>query len=308
VFLKHGREDELESDRLGVSYSAANGWDPEGMKGLLNTLARLDEASGSRRGVPNWALTHPPAADRVIKVDEAVKTARTSASTARNENALENVLDGIVFGDSREKGIVRGNDFFHPVLGFAVRFPQSWEVINTDEQVLARENEQSNVAVVLQLANASGSVQQTAQTGMAKAGFREASGERTDINGLPAYVGIYDGVMSNTRVRVRAAHIQSGGRVYLVAGVAPASQFGRADSAFQASIMSFRSLSRAEAERIQPNRVDFYTVRGGESWESIAKGPGGGAVRASTLAIMNGRDLATPPRSGERIRIVVSGM
>ena len=44
------------------------------------------------------------------------------------------------------------------------------------------------------------------------------------------------------------------------------------------------------------------------TWESIAKGPGGGAVRASTLAIMNGRDVTTQPRSGERIRIVVSGM
>jgi predicted Zn-dependent protease len=258
--------------------------------------------------VPNWALTHPPAADRVVKVDEAVKTARTSASAARNEDALDKVLDGIVFGDSREKGIVRGSDFLHPVLGFALRFPQGWEVVNTDQQVVAQENEQSNVAVVLQLAPASGSVQQTAQTTMAKAGFREASGERTDINGLPAYVGIYDGVMNNTRVRVRAAHIQSAGRVYLVAGVAPSTRFNRADSAFQQSITSFRALGRAEAERIQPNRVDFHTVRGGETWESIAKGPGGGAVRASTLAIMNGREPASQPRSGERIRIVVSGM
>ena len=42
------------------------------MPGLLNTLARLDEASGNRRGIPNWALTHPPAADRVAKVQETV--------------------------------------------------------------------------------------------------------------------------------------------------------------------------------------------------------------------------------------------
>jgi hypothetical protein len=30
-------------------------------------------------------------------------------------------------------------------------------------------------------------------------------------------------------------------------------------------------------------------------------------VSASTLAIMNGRDAATPPRVGERLRIVVGG-
>jgi predicted Zn-dependent protease len=307
MFLKHGREDELEADRLGVGYSAASGWDPQGMTGLLGTLARLDEASGSRRGVPNWALTHPPAADRVTKVEEAVTTSKTSSSTATNKSQFERALDGVVFGDSREKGIVRGNDFLHPVLGFALRFPQGWDIVNTNEQVVARENEESNVAIVLQLATASGNVQQAAQTGMAKAGFRETSGQRTDINGLPAYVGLYEGVMNNTRVAVRAAHIQAGGRVYLVAGVAPASQFNRADDSFQRAILSFRTLSRQEAERIQPNRVDFYVARQGDTWESIARGPANGTVRAATLAIMNGRDAATQPKAGERLRIVVSG-
>jgi predicted Zn-dependent protease len=307
MFLKHGREDELEADRLGVGYSAASGWDPRGMTGLLGTLARLDEASGSRRGVPNWALTHPPATDRVAKVEEAVAASKTSSSTATNKSEFERALDGVVFGDSREKGIVRGNDFLHPVLGFALRFPQGWDIVNTNEQVVARENEESNVAIVLQLANASGNVQQTAQTGMAKAGFRETSGQRTDINGLPAYVGLYEGVMNNTRVAVRAAHIQAGGRVYLVAGVAPASQFNRADDSFQRSILSFRTLSRSEAERIQPNRVDFYVARQGDTWDSIARGPGNGTVRPATLAIMNGRDAATQPKAGERLRIVVGG-
>jgi predicted Zn-dependent protease len=307
MFLKHGRDDELESDRLGVAYTASNGWDPNGMTGLLGTLARLDEASGTRRGVPNWALTHPPAADRVLKVEEAVSTSRTSSSTARNETEFERVLDGVVYGDSREKGIVRGSDFLHPVLGFAMRFPQGWEIVNTDEQVAARESEENNVAMVLQLANGSGNVQQIAQSGMARAGLREVSGQRVNINGLPAYVGIYDGAMNNTRVRLRAAHIQSGGRVYIVAGLAPAAQFGRADGAFQNTIASFRTMSRQEADRIQPNRIDFHTVRPGETWDSIARGPSGGAIRPATLAIMNGRQPGTQPKSGERIRIVVSG-
>jgi len=305
MFLKHGREDEIEADRLGVSYASAGGWEPRAMTGLLGTLARLDEASGTRRGVPNWALTHPPTADRVAKVEEAITAARAAGGSATNKSEFERVLDGIVFGDSREKGIVRGNEFFHPVLGFAVRFPQRWEIINTDEQVAARESDESNVAIVLQLATASGSVQQAAQAGMTKAGFRETAGQRTDINGLPAYVGLYDGAINNTRVTVRAAHIQAGGRIYLVAGIAPPQQFSRADAAFKASIESFRTLSRQEADRIQPNHVDFYVVRSGDTWDSISRGVAGGAVKPTTLAIMNGRDPNAAPRAGERIRVVV---
>ena len=307
MFLKFGRNDELEADQLGVKYAAASGWNPAGMSGLLGTLARLDEASGSRRGVPNWASTHPPAADRVVKVEEAVATAETSGSKTTDKAEFERVLDGVVFGDSREKGIVRANEFLHPVLGFALRFPRSWEIVNTDQQVSARESEESEVAVVLQLVNGSGSIQQTAQSSMSRAGFREESGQRTTINGLPAYVGIYDGAMNNMRVMVRAAHIQAGGRVYLVAGVAPPSQFNRVDPAFRDSIESFRTLSRGEAERIQENHIDFYVVRPGETWESIARTVSQGAVKPTTLAIMNGREPTTAPRPGERIRVVVGG-
>ena len=305
MFLKFGRNDELEADQLGVKYASASGWNAAGMSGLLGTLARLDEASGSRRGVPNWAMTHPPAQDRVTKVEEAVTTA--GASGATNKGEFERVLDGVVYGDSREKGIARGNEFFHPVLGFALHFPRNWEIVNTDEQVLARESDESNVAVVLQLVNASGSVQQVAQTSMSKAGFREESGQRTSINGLPAYVGIYDGAMNNMRVTVRAAHIQAGNRVYLLAGVAPSSQFSRVDPAFRDSIESFRTLSRTEAERIQPNRVDFYVVRSGDTWDSIARRVCQGAIKPATLAIMNGREPTSSPRPGERVRVVMSG-
>jgi len=47
MFLQYGRDDELQADQLGVGYAAQNGWDPSGVAGMLNTLARLDEASGS---------------------------------------------------------------------------------------------------------------------------------------------------------------------------------------------------------------------------------------------------------------------
>ncbi len=65
LFLKHGRDDERQADRLGADYTAKTGWDPRGVAGMLRTLARLDEASGSRRGVPNFLSTHPAPAERV---------------------------------------------------------------------------------------------------------------------------------------------------------------------------------------------------------------------------------------------------
>ncbi|MFO7303325.1 MAG: M48 family metalloprotease [Acidobacteriota bacterium] len=304
LFLKYGREAELESDRLGVQYASRAGWDPRGVPGMLTTLARLDEASGSTRGIPNWALTHPPAADRVERVQEVVAQASTAKGIV-NENALDRYLDGLVFGDSREKGIVRGNEFLHPVLRFAIRFPEGWQVMNTDEQVAARRDENSNHIMLLQLAQGSGPLQQVAPAQMANAGWQQLNGQQASINGLDAYVGTYQGRVNNVDVRLRAAHVRAGNQTYVVAGLAPVGEFASAEPTFTAAIRTFRSLSAAEADRIQPNRIDFRIARAGDTWESLAREQG--VVSAATLAIMNGRDPSSQPKPGERLRIVVAG-
>jgi predicted Zn-dependent protease len=305
LFLKYGREDELQADQLGVGYAARAGWDPHGVPAMLNTLARLDEATGSSRGVPNWALTHPPAEDRVTRVQEAVAAAPAGAS-ATNASEFERHLDGLVFGDSPEKGIVRGNEFVHPVLRFAVTFPEGWEISNDETQVTAQQNASSNVAMVLQPVQGTGSVQQLGPSQLTRAGWQQLSGDATTINGLDAYVGTYEGVSQGVRLRLRAAHVRAGDQIYVVAGLAPAAQFDAQSSAFASAIRTFRSLSRAEAEAIHPNRVDFRVVRNGDTWDSLARATGG-IVKASTLAIMNGSAPSTPPRAGDRIRIVVGG-
>ena len=307
ILLRYGRDAELESDRLGVGYAATNGWEPRAMQGLLGTLARLDEAQGSRRGIPNWALSHPPAADRVVKVEETIAATKTPSAPVTNRTEFERVVDGVVFGDSREKGIVRGNEFLHPILRFALRFPNGWNVANGAEQVVAVEKEDGNVAMLLEFAPSRGSVEQTARTTMAKAGLKEADGERTRINGLDAYVGTYEGVSGNTRIGVRAAHIRAGQQTYLVAGLSSVSDFSRVQSQFATAIQSFRAaLGRRKPIASSPAALISYVARQGDTWESIAK-QSGGAMKASTLAIMNGQDPTSRPRAGDRVRVVAGG-
>ena len=94
--------------------------------------------------------------------------------------------------------------------------------------------------------------------------------------------------------------------VYLVAGLVAPNAFQQADSAFSASIRSFRPLSAAEAEDIRPDRVDLYVVRAGDTWQSIAE-RSGGAIKPATLAVMNNAAPGSQPQPGARIKIVVRG-
>ena len=66
-------------------------------------------------------------------------------------------------------------------------------------------------------------------------------------------------------------------------------------------------MSQDEAEAVQPNLIDLYTAREGDTWQSIAQRAGKGLVSASTLAIMNDHAIDEQPKPGTRLKIVVAG-
>lgn len=309
LFLKYGRDDEIQADGLGARYESTLGWDPAAVPGFLSTLGRLDEAAGNRRGVPNWLSTHPDPLDRVKDIQptvEQIKTAGTSFAT--NREALTQRIDGILYGDNPEQGLARGSAFLHPVLRFRIDFPEQWEIANSPQEVIAKAPG-ADVFMILQLVEQprGRDIQEIALNSMGNSGFRAMQGDRASINGLDAFVGVYQGQIEGLgAVRTRAAHIMYDGKVYVVAGLAAPDAFDQADRAFAASIRSFRRLSVAEAENIRPDRVDLYVVRADDTWQSIAE-RSGGAVKPATLAIMNNATPGSQPQPGARIKIVVRG-
>jgi predicted Zn-dependent protease len=307
LFLKYGRGDELQADRLGLEYASKSGWDPSGVPSFLTTLSKVDTIS--EKGLPNWLSTHPEPESRVGEAQPLVVKYQSPTATAKNQEAYLRAIDGVVIGDNPKDGVVRDNLFLHPDLRIAIEFPEGWDVQNTPQQVAAREAGQPHY-MLFQLVNQTQqgqSIEDIAVRSMNGAGFRRSDGQATNINGLDAYVGVYSGNLQGFgRVVMRAAHVLQGRQVYMLAGFAPKESFDRVDGQITKSIQSFRELTRDEADNVRPNRLDFYVARQGDSWQSIAA-RGGGLVRASQLAIMNGYDISEQPRPGDRLKVVVVG-
>jgi predicted Zn-dependent protease len=309
LLLKNSRDDELEADSLGAKYAARGGWDPDGIPQMLTTLGRIEETSDSK-GVPNWMQTHPVAEDRVQRVQTAVRDAEQGATkfTTDHDGYLKRI-DGLVYGDNPEQGIVRGASFLHGGLRLAIDFPDGWDITNGTSAVVARQPGEKSVVILEPVTRPAGrTLDQVAVLGMERAGFTPMSGGRTTINGLDAFEGTYAGSMQNIgRVTIRAAHVALDRHVYLVAGVAPQASYDSVEPLLSKSIDSFRGLTRADAERLQPNKLAIYTARTGDTWQTIAARAGTGVVKPTTLAIMNGRAVSDQPRAGERLKIVVTG-
>ncbi len=309
LFLKYGRGDELQADQLGARYAARGNWDPAGVPEMLSTLGRLDEASGQSKGVPNWLETHPEPLTRVKDIQPTVQQLSAGRTNlVREPDALLRAVDGLIYGDNPDQGVVRGAAFIHPPLRFRIDFPSGWDIQNAPEQVVAKAPGADVYMLLEQVEMPRGNgIENIARTSMQNAGFRISSGSRQQINGLDAFIGLYQGSLEGLgNVTMRAAHIVHNGNVYLVAGFSAPNVFEPLDSAVLSSIRSFKPISAAEAEAVRPNRIDIYVVRQGDSWQSIAE-RSGGVIKPATLAIMNGTELNSPPVVGRRIKIVVAG-
>jgi predicted Zn-dependent protease len=312
LFLKFGRDDELQADALGAEYTATGGWDPEEVPVFLNTLARITEAS-DRNGVPNWLSTHPQPENRAVRIAETVRKVAASKTDGGtwtvDRDGYLNRLDGLVFGDNPEQGIVRGNVFLHAPLRFAIAFPEGWEITNTDEQVVAQEPG-NKVFIILRGIEPRGarSLDQVAQQHMRQAGYKPTDAALTTINGMQAFVGTYTGNASGIgNVMARGAHVVLGRSTYFIGGIASPTLYTRVVAEFDKTIQSFREMSQEEADDVKPNLIDFYVARSGDTWQSIAQRAGKGLVSANTLAIMNNHPIDQQPAPGTRLKIVVAG-
>ncbi|MCC2675479.1 MAG: Peptidase family, partial [Ramlibacter sp.] len=68
INMKYGREDEIESDRLGLRVMAEAGYDPRAMIRVMEVLA---QASGGSRQ-PEFMSTHPAPENRAARIREEI--------------------------------------------------------------------------------------------------------------------------------------------------------------------------------------------------------------------------------------------
>ena len=72
TLLTNGRDDELESDDLGVRFMLKAGYNPEEMIGVMQILK---DAAGPNR-TPEFQSTHPDPDNRIEKIQESIKKYR----------------------------------------------------------------------------------------------------------------------------------------------------------------------------------------------------------------------------------------
>ncbi len=82
VMAGFGREEELEADRKGIVIANTVGYNPNGLKDFLTTLADRNKASTEKQGL---FASHPEMKERFDKLDDTVKTSKLTAMATVEE-------------------------------------------------------------------------------------------------------------------------------------------------------------------------------------------------------------------------------
>ena len=305
LFLKFGRDDESEADRLGVRYSLGQGYDPRHMAAFFGVLARMGERSREAGEViPTWLSTHPDPADRGQKILALVReTAPAGANLAVGEESFKQMLEGLTFGDDPREGFMDGNVFKHPGLKFEISFPEGWRVENTRQRVLAGSND-----AAFEMTASRGASNLDPQTQAARvfqsAGLQAGRGQSLRIGGFPAFVVPFRQQSQAGAIDGDAAFLRDGEMMYQIFAYTSPDRYGRMRNLFRGIFGSFSRLTDPADLNAQPQRIVLYRVPRATSAREALLASGIAGSQLEEMAIVNHVRLDDRVEAGRLLKSV----
>lgn len=308
----YSRDQEFQSDELGVRYLTRAGYDPTAMATFLEKLGEHSELAKQLAGKedapdPSTSMfaTHPRTPDRVRRAAENAASTGTDGRIGRDDFLQR--IDGMIYGDDPSQGFVRGRKFIHPKLRFSFVAPEGYQLQNTPSAVVGGDKSGHGMKFD------SGEMRSgNLRDYMAKEWAKElkiqslAQINSFDLNGLPA-------VSASTTVKTKdgktvdlgLAAIEVGaGQVYRFMFVSPGGANQARAGAAKETVESFRQLSPQEAASYKPKRIDVVRANQGDSTRTFAGRMAVDDLPELQFSVLNGLGPNEQPQPGELVKLI----
>ncbi|MGF1585801.1 MAG: M48 family metalloprotease [Bacteroidales bacterium] len=310
LFLSFSREDERESDRLGVEYSSKIGYDATHMANFFQVLERMNLAS-DHAGIPTFLSTHPDPGDRYGNVLKDVEKWQSELEFDSFDVNVENYLrlvDGMVYGEDPRQGYVDGNMFYHPGLAFQFPFPAGWELENSTIQV--RMGPKDRDALMIFTFAQQESLDQAVQATMQQLELNVTDSRRTTVNGMPAIATLSSQTSQDPNtgqqqtLRVLSYFIDDQGTYYVFHGVSAEANFDKYAQAFERTMTSFDKLTDKARLNVQPERVQVRKIQQAGTLAEAFRSLGVPQQRMEELALLNNMQLDERVSAGRLVKVI----
>ncbi len=309
--LSFSREQEYESDTLGLRYMIGAGYDPAGAAGILEALTRNTALQTRIQGqdnrqLPEWASTHPLSSNRMQRALQAARATGRMGTGITNRDQFLNQLDGVFVDDDPAQGVIDGRTFTHPDLRIQFTVPVGYLMQNGTREV--------TIAGSAGKAQFGGGRYRGTLENYIYAAMRELGGrnqlaapppQRIMINGIPAAYTVARASTSSGVVDVGVIAYQwSPDTVYHFLTLTSA---GTGIGPFGSMVNSLRRISTAEAAAIRPRIIDVVTVKAGDTVQSLASRMAYRDFRTERFLALNGLAANSRLAPGQRVKLVVYG-
>jgi len=308
---RYSREQEFEADQLGTLSLARSGYDPAAMGSFLATLELETEFENTSAGRPpedrihTMFADHPRTPERVTRAIEEAR--RLQSGSVLNRDAFLAHLDGVLYDDDPEQGVLRDGQFVHPGLHLAFAVPEGFEVENQPSKVVA-ENDQHAGFIFDRPSQAFAG---TPEDYIAKVWAPNAKSrvQTLQVNGMAAATVTTQARNDDgTQINVRLVAIRyDADTLYRFLFVMPASQGSRFIQEFQRVIYSFRPLSETESAAVKPVVLHVVTVAEGDTAESLAQRSPYLRYKLERFRMINALAADAQLKPGDKVKVVTWG-
>ncbi len=308
LFLKFGRDDESQSDELGVDYSSEIGYDAVEMAGFFNTLKKMRAESGS--STPTFMSTHPDPVDRFNKVQTMAREEQQANPNKQykiNRDSYLKMIDGMVYGEDPRQGYAENGVFYHPQLLFQFPVPSGWRVNNMPSQV---QMSPEDGAAVLTMDLAEGTDLRAAANKFVednKLNVIEQS--PSNVNGNTAYTLIAESVpdaangqAASPTLRMLTYFISYGGKIYKFNGLSKKTDFNKYFSVLQRSMKNFKKLTDQSKINKKPTTIAIKTVKKNGTLQTALTSYSMQGSQLKELSLLNGMELTDQVKAGSLIK------
>jgi predicted Zn-dependent protease len=308
--LRYSRNQEYESDDLGIRYLRAAGYDPHAAADMLAALAAQERYMNRTRqrdeakSIPEWARTHPLTENRIQRArDRASETGAAPGELPENEAAFLGEVDGLLFGDDPEQGFVIGRRFAHPMMRIGFEAPEGFTLTNSPQAILIEGPDGVRGEF------GGGRLPADGLEGYARQILEQLLRDSpADIG--PAQVLRIEGVRAlvvSALVRSQQGAVQlavaayegPGGAAYHFIMVSPPG----GSAALARLFGSFRLLEEGEIRSLRPRLIRVVRATPGDSIRTMASRTAG-ENPLELFLMLNGRSPDRPLKAGERVKIV----
>lgn len=315
--MSYSREQEYQSDELGVRYTSRAGYDPYAAADMLSSLDaehQLQLVLSNRAGEEeqsDFFSTHPNTQDRVTRAHTAaVNTGIQANSRDRNKDVYFNTIDGMMWGDNPDQGLVNGRTFMHPKLRLKFTAPENHVIINSTEAVMARGTGAAEGSMVIfsggSMKDQSLSQYTTVVWNAYEVGSDMQNVQQIQINNMNAVTGSSTSTINNQNyiVRVVAIH-HSNDNAYHFLFLTPASKNQALSEGLQRMTYSFEKLSEQEAQNIKGRQIKIVQAKSGDTIESLASQMAFDDFKVERFTALNGLKTGQSLNNGQLLKLIV---